>query len=291
MVLAAGLQRPAEASEQFKIARRIDPTITPPEGLFNPEVAALFAAAGPAAGDKDGADEAGEVDSAPTRSTAPTRRRRTGQRVDDPDPDADADANAEKKAGSSDGAARPYFVALGLGAGGGTAAGHIDMKGVAPNTAPGGFAVSALGHVTLAGGYFWSRSLLLAIEARLQLVSGSTPHCDGSTCTDPSSFAAAALAKASYFLGEGPLKLFGTAGLGGGTIRQIVKLNGLPDCGRSGDQQCFDTVTGGPVLLAAGGGAAYDIGPIVLLGGLTANMGVPDFMLNIDLTLGAGLRF
>ncbi len=308
MVLAAGLQRSAEASEQFKIARRLDPTITPPEGLFNPEVAALFAAAGPAAparaaapneattGDTDGAGQAGEAGSnannAPPRPTAPPRRGRTRQ-LADADADADADGNTETKleGGSSGGAARAYFVALGLGAGGGTAAGHIDMKGVAPNTAPGGFALSALGHVTLAGGYFWSRSLLLAIEARLQLVSGSTPHCDGSTCSDPSSFAAAALAKASYFVGDGPLKLFGTAGLGGGTIRQIVKLNGLPDCGRSGSQQCFDTVTGGPVLLAAGGGAAYDIGPIVLLGGLTANMGVPDFMLNIDLTIGAGLRF
>jgi hypothetical protein len=45
------------------------------------------------------------------------------------------------------------------------------------------------------------------------------------------------------------------------------------------------------VLIAAGGGAAYTLGPVLVLAGLTANLGFPDFMLNIDLTLGAGVRF
>jgi hypothetical protein len=30
---------------------------------------------------------------------------------------------------------------------------------------------------------------------------------------------------------------------------------------------------------------------VLILAGLTANLGVPDFMLNVDLTLGAGVRF
>ncbi len=121
------------------------------------------------------------------------------------------------------------------------------MKGVTPNTAPGGFAMSELGHVTMTAGYFWSEEWLFALEARLQLVSGPTPHCQGAICSDPSGLAAAVLAKATHFIGDGPLKIFGTAGIGGGNIRQIVKLNGLPDCGHAGNQQCFDTVTGGPV--------------------------------------------
>ncbi len=36
LVLAAGLQQPDAASAQFKLAAKIDPTITPPDGLFNP---------------------------------------------------------------------------------------------------------------------------------------------------------------------------------------------------------------------------------------------------------------
>ena len=70
-----------------------------------------------------------------------------------------------------------------------------------------------------------------------------------------------------------------------------MKLNGLPDCGRSGDQQCYDTVAGGPVFAAVGGGVAYDAGPLLLQAAATANVGFPSFMLNIDLTLGVGLIF
>ncbi len=325
LVLAAGLQRPDDASEQFRLAIKIDPTLAPPDGLFNPEVTALFAAArapapadaaspptaappprAPAAGDTPEPSSAGDQPAAerPAASDDSTDNPRTGAEVREqtarpPKPpasrvaDADADADEEDVAGrgSASGGQRPYFAGLGLGTGGGTASGHIDMKGVTPSTAPGGFAMSELVHVTMTAGYFWSRAWLFALEARLQLVSGPTPHCDGSGCSNPSGFAAAVLAKASYFTGDGPFKLFGTAGLGGGSIRQIVKLNGLPDCGQAGHQQCFDTVTGGPVLIAAGGGAAYALGPVLLLAGLTANVAFPDVMLNIDLTAGAGIRF
>lgn len=317
LVLAAGLQQPDAASAQFKLAVKIDPTITPPDGLFNPEVAALFTAArAPAAttdapagnvaeaasndgkhpaaesetasddtGGNSAADgEPGAGDDTQARSPAP---RKPPQRVADAD---DSDGDIEDRAGGSE-TIDQYFVALGLGAGGGTSAGHIDMKGVTPNSAPGGFAMSELGHVTMTAGYFWSEEWLFALEARLQLVSGPTPHCQGAICSDPSGFAAAVLAKATHFIGDGPFKIFGTAGIGGGNIRQIVKLNGLPDCGHTGNQQCFDTVTGGPVLIAAGGGASYAFGRVLLLGGLTANVAFPDFMLNVDLTIGAGVRF
>jgi hypothetical protein len=317
LVLAAGLQQPDAATAQFKLAAKIDPTITPPDGLFNPEVAALFAAArAPApANAPAGAAEAASNESTPpagAREAAsndtngspasdaeagagdeetprpPSRpRRKPAPRVADAE---DSDEDVEDRASESEVIDR-YFVALGLGAGGGTSAGHIDMKGVTPNTAPGGFAMSELGHVTMTAGYFWSPEWLFALEARLQLVSGPTLHCTGATCSDPSGSAVAVLAKATHFTGDGPFKIFGTAGIGGGSIRQIVKLNGLPDCGRTGNQQCFDTVTGGPVLLAAGGGASYALGRVLLLGGLTANVAFPDFMLNIDLTLGAGVRF
>lgn len=302
LVLAAGLQQPELASAQFQLAVKIDPTITPPDGLFNPEVTALFAAArAPAqanatAGTADASNEnappggereaRGADDEDPARSPSETPRRPPVRVADAEDDEEDIE---DRAAGTE--AIDRYFVALGLGAGGGTSAGHIDMKGVTPNTAPGGFAMSELGHVTMTAGYFWSQEWMFALEARLQLVSGPTPHCTGATCSDPSGSAVAVLAKATHFTGDGPFRIFGTAGIGGGHIRQIVRLNGLPDCGRTGNQQCFDTVTGGPVLLAAGGGASYAVGRVLLLGGLTANVAFPDFMLNIDLTIGAGVRF
>jgi len=62
-----------------------------------------------------------------------------------------------------------------------------------------------------------------------------------------------------------------------------------PDCG-NGTEQCIDTVTGGPLLLAAGGGVAYQLGKVALLGSVTATVGAPNFILNIDATLGLGLR-
>lgn len=312
-LVLAGLQQPDVASAQFKLAVKIDPTLTPPDGLFNPEVDALFAAArGPApadattgtaeaapnehtppAGEREAASDAtngsapsGADDEDPARSPSRTSRK-PPVRVADAE---DGDEDVEDRATGVEAIDR-YFVALGLGAGGGTSAGHIDMKGVTPNTAPGGFAMSELGHVTMTAGYFWSQEWMFALEARLQLVSGPTPHCTGATCSDPSGSAVAVLAKGTHFTGDGPFRIFGTAGIGGGSIRQIVKLNGLPDCGRTGTQQCFDTVTGGPVLLAAGGGASYALGRVLLLGGLTANVAFPDFMLNIDLTIGAGVRF
>jgi hypothetical protein len=325
LVLGAGLQKPALATEEFKLAVKIDPTITPPEGRFNPEVTALFAAARGAVPEEAPAAEADETASEsstkPATATAATEDSEPSSETsrDDKNVDADerdrnatvaggeaqkpkatptptptptgTDDDEEVTAAATRERAHPFFGALGIGAGGGTASGHIDMKGVTPSTAPGGFAMSELGHVTLTAGYFWTPAWLFAVEARLQLVSGPTPHCVGNVCSDPSGFAAAVLAKASYFVGDGPFKLFGTGSLGAGNIRQIVKLNGLPDCGQSGNRQCYDTVTGGPVIVAAGGGAAYALGPVLLLGGLTANVAFPDFMLNVDLTVGAGVRF
>ena len=344
LVLAAGMQRPDPATEQFKLALEIDPAITPPEGLFNPEVTELFAAARAAvhpeppaappeaaapntssgraptigaaqAPGRDTADEKSNDDNAAADSAEDSGHDDLNRSAPDaveaepespqappappplarrpPPRAATGDDGDEEVAGGGAAAERvhPFFGALGIGAGGGTASGHIDMKGVTPSTAPGGFAMSELGHVTLTAGTFWTPAWLFAVEARLQLVSGPTPHCVGGVCSDPSGFAAAGRAKASHFTGDGPFKLFGTAGLGAGNIRQIVKLDGLPDCGQSGKQQCFDTVTGGPVLVAVGGGAAYAIGPVLLLGGLTANVAFPDFMLNVDLTVGAGVRF
>jgi hypothetical protein len=298
MVRLAGLQQRDAAAEQFRIAKRIDPAVAPPEGLFNPEVAALFAATQPDGAqstqpaqksgeeaDGTGSESGDRENAAPPPLAGVHHKPRKAKRQVDANPDEEDESSGEP---------RPFFLALGLGTGGGTATGHIDMKaGVNPNKAPGHFALSQLGQATIAAGYFWSRAVLVALEARLQLVTGPTPHCEsgGTNCTSTPGFAAAGLVKVSYFLGQEALRGFVTGGLGAGAIRQVVTLTGLSDCGRTGTQQCVDTVTGGPLLLAVGGGAAYLLDPLVLLAGVTTNLGVPNVMLNVDLTIGAGLRF
>jgi hypothetical protein len=195
------------------------------------------------------------------------------------------------------------FLSLGLGTGGGFAKGAVETNEnqpgdpnvpVGPYEWPGGFAISKLGHVAAEAGYFLLPVVMVSIEGRLQLITGATKspmstHCMPS-CSPPGT-AVAALAKATLFFSEGPLAPFASVGVGVGRIRQVVKLEGLTDCGVGAKQQCFDTVAGGPLLLAAGAGATWRLrGPWALLGSLTGHFGLPDRMVNIDLLVGVGLR-
>jgi len=68
-------------------------------------------------------------------------------------------------------------------------------------------------------------------------------------------------ARASYFFTRGAWRPFGSFGLGGGAIRQSVKLNGLKDCGADHDQTCVTSVAGGPLLGSLGAGVAYSVTP------------------------------
>ena len=170
------------------------------------------------------------------------------------------------------------------------------------NSWSGGLSPSRLGHVMLGLGYFVSSELLLSLEGRIQIVSGTTtvsatPSCKPS-CTPPST-GVAVLAKANWYFSPALLRPFVFGGLGAGSIRQVVKLSLKPDprsadptthCGNGGNEQCVDTVTGGPLLVAAGAGLVYEMGSVLLLGTLTANVGAPNFMFNLDVLLGVGLR-
>jgi hypothetical protein len=198
---------------------------------------------------------------------------------------------------------------LGVGSGAGIAKGKLDTNtdvaqvGNGSNSWSGGLAASRLGHITAGVGYFLSKDLLLSVEGRLQIISGTTPVTMTDKCPtscSPPSTAFAALAKATYFFSSGPFRPFITGGVGGGNIREVVKLTVTPaatdpvpttHCGASGNEPtCVDTVTGGPLLFAAGAGAAYQLGAVELLASLTSNIGVPKFMINVDLTLGVGFR-
>jgi len=286
LVLLAGFQLRDEAKAQFRAALKIQPHITPPEMLFNPETQAVF----------DDAKSEAEADSALARKSAgpgPGAGAARGGQADDPEvigkkPSAPGPAASGQR----------VLISLGIGSGAGVAKGSVETN---QNNAgerfewPGGVSTSRLVQLALEGGYFLTPSLLLSIEGRLQLVTGTNKvwtSADCSPCTPPAT-ALAGVAKATWFFSQEKLRPFASIGLGAGRIRQVVKLNGLTDCGgtaQSHTDQCYDTVAGGPFIAAAGGGAAYDLGPILLLGSLTAHLGVPDMMLNVDALLGVGLR-
>lgn len=302
MVLIAGFQQKDDALVHFKAALAIQPGITPATGLFNPEVQSAFDEAKEAAASEREAAISALAPRRPARPVRPVARVRKK-------PTKEAESEGEAAEG---GAGAGFYFGVGFGSGGGIARGDLDTnKGLYQNTGPdgtsvqdsswsGGFATSKLGHLTLDAGYFVTSSLLVSLEGRLQFVAGassvtgSPPSCPMS-CSPPST-GIAVLAKAALFFSSGAARPFIVGGLGGGAIRQVVKLNVTPDdaglthCGTSGKDECVDTVTGGPLLIAVGGGYAYQIGSISLIGSLVSNIGVPHFMLNFDLTLGVGLH-
>jgi hypothetical protein len=284
MLLIAGFQKRDEAIEQFKAALTIQPGITAPAGLFNPEVQAAFDEA--KASIKS--EQAAVVSALAERPVAVRRAKPKARETEE--------TEQETSGGR-------FYLGLGVGSGGGIAKGDLDtnkglfQNGVLDNTWSGGFATSRLGHLTLDAGYFLSRDLLLSIEGRIQFVSGTSsvmgaPGC-ATTCSGPST-GIAVLAKGTYFFASENLRPFVQGGLGGGAIRQVVKLNVMPDtdglthCGPQGNSACVDTVTGGPFLIAVGGGLAYQMGSVALIGSLVSNIGIPHFMLNFDVTLGVG---
>lgn len=306
MILIAGFQQRDEAIEHFKAALAIQPKISPPAGVFNPEAQSAFdEAKASAASDR----EAQVAALAPPKPARPAARVKKAARKEG---EGEGEGEEEDQEGGGP-RGSGFYVSFGLGSGGGIARGNLDtnknLLQAGPNGMPvldnswsGGFATSRLGHLTLDAGYFLSRDLLISLEGRLQFVSGtsdvvmSPPSCPTS-CSPPST-GIAVLAKASLFFLPGPVRPFVVGGLGGGAIRQVVKLNVRPDetdgvtthCGSTGKEACVDTVTGGPFLIAAGGGVAYEIGSVALLASLVSNIGIPHFMLNFDLTLGVGLH-
>jgi hypothetical protein len=281
MLLIAGFQQKEQAIDHFKAALKAKRDIAAPSGLFNPEVQEVF-------------DEVKANMETEPEPPAPVARPR-------PKPvttaTAAAEGEGEEQEDDGEGEAK-MLLSVGLGSGFGYAKSHLDankdgveVNGMLDNSWSGA-GPSRLGHVVASAGYYLSRQLVLSLEGRLQIISGTTPtattaHCMPS-CKPPGT-AFAGLVKASWFFSSDKLSPFVSGGVGAGKIRHVVKPKGLDDCG-TGAEQCVDTVTGGPLLLAAGGGIAYQLGKLTLLGSVTTNLAVPNFMLNVDLVLGLGLR-
>jgi hypothetical protein len=282
MLLIAGFQQKEQAVDHFKAALKAKPDITAPAGLFNPEVQTVF--------DEVKANMKTEPEPPPAPSAVPAAVATEGAGGK-----GEGEENEEEETTAE--AAPTLLLSIGLGSGFGYAKSHLDAnKDIFQNGKPdnswSGAAPSGLGQIVASVGYYVSRQLVLSLEGRIQIVSGTTPTAMTQNCMPsckPPGTAFAALLKGSWFFSSDQVSPFVTGGIGGGSIRHVVKVNGVSDCG-NGSEQCVDTVTGGPLLLAVGGGVAYQLGSVSLLGGVTTNLAVPNFMLNVDAILGLGLR-
>ncbi|HEX7596754.1 MAG TPA: tetratricopeptide repeat protein [Polyangia bacterium] len=158
-----------------------------------------------------------------------------------------------------------------------------------------GIAVSRLVQINPEVGFFYSDNLLFSLQGRFQLVSGASEvkgsnvannnsACKGGTCK-PATLAAAALAKATWFVGE-PKRVmpFLTLAAGVGQVRQVIDVGKLSGCPASG---CKDTIVGGPLLFGPGAGLTIELSEsFSVVASANALIGVPNFLANLDLSLG-----
>lgn len=202
----------------------------------------------------------------------------------------EGDDSCEEGEGGGGAGGPPIFVALMGGFGFGYATGHADLTSV--NQVKPGFAPSSLLHVAPEVGYFIKPDLRLSLQARVQIVTGPTP-LDMNGIHQPAKLGFAALARGSWFFGEGPLQPYVSAALGGGQIRHVVVFTGANKlCGPNGDKTCVDTVTPGPLLFGGGAGLTYALSETFgLVAEANALLGLPKLTFHIDLNGGLALRF
>ena len=206
-----------------------------------------------------------------------------------------ADAAVERKASlppasedDDEGDRGKIFVGLQVGSGYGYTSGTGEVNADTPVAGTGSGAL--FGHIAPEIGYWWKSDVMLSLQGRIQLVTGTTAlTIDGKTY-EPVPAAIAVFAKATWFTAtSGSLRPFLAGGLGGGQIRHVVTISGLPGCPA---EKCVDTVVAGPLLAQVGGGIFYKLTDSVGLV-LSSNVQVaaPKFTLNLDINAGVGFGF
>jgi tetratricopeptide (TPR) repeat protein len=190
------------------------------------------------------------------------------------------------------GAAR-FYAALMFGSGVGWTSGASEAN-QAHLVDPSGFAPAQLGHLAPEIGYFVRPELLLSLQGRIQLLSGTTTQ----TCTPPvvcspsPKYAFAVFAKAAWFFGREKLRPYASLSAGGGYIRHVTEFPQYPECGSDRTTACVETVRAGAVLVGPGAGILYDLTPAFgIVAGLNTQLGFPKFTFNADLNAGVALQF
>jgi hypothetical protein len=181
-----------------------------------------------------------------------------------------------------------WYVGLGLGSGFGWTTGTGEIN-PADKVKPAGFAPAKLGQVSPEVGYFLSPDLLLSLQIRFQLVSGTTTFTGGAS---PPSTAIAGFARARWLFDAGDVHPFAGGLIGGGTIRHVAGFNSQPFCGSGGNQTCVDSLKAGPIFVGGTGGVIYNLTPSLGLTGETnLALGFTNFTFNVDINVGAALEF
>ncbi|HEY4393704.1 MAG TPA: tetratricopeptide repeat protein [Polyangia bacterium] len=184
-----------------------------------------------------------------------------------------------------------WYVGLGIGSGFGWTTGTGEIN-PADKVKPAGFAPAKLGQVSPEVGYFVSPDLLLSLQVRFQLVSGTTAFTGSGAGSAPST-AIAAFARARWLFDAGDdVHPFVGGLLGGGTIRHVAAFNSVPTCGSTHTQTCVDSMKAGPVFLGGTGGVIYKVTPTFGLTGETnLALGFTNFTFNVDINVGVALEF
>jgi hypothetical protein len=189
-----------------------------------------------------------------------------------------------------------YFVGLMLGTGFGWATGTGDTNHDV-SISPAGIAPATLLHIAPEFGYWLTSSLMLSVQLRYQIITGTVdPYFNGMDYKT-AKYAFAAFAKATWKLGddEGSLHPFFSLMAGGGYIRHVVTLHPMrapTGCGPMMNQTCVDTIQGGPILVGPGGGIFYDLtDSLSLVGQANAVLGFWDFTFNLDINVGLAYGF
>ena len=148
---------------------------------------------------------------------------------------------------------RRLWAALGLGKGWGwQGGGQLEFR--QDQEVAAGMLGGGLGQVLPEVGYQWSERTAFSLQLRFQFLP--TEGSGDPTPGKPAASAIAALARATYAVGDGNLRGFGSLAVGGGSgFRLKVAPNRRTGLVRS------DTVRGGPFLGGAGGGVIYHINP------------------------------
>jgi Tetratricopeptide repeat len=198
-----------------------------------------------------------------------------------------------------EGGLRRFFVGLGVGSGIGWTTGSGEVN-VMHTISPAGFAPSKLLHIAPELGYFVSPTLMLSVQARLQIVSGPTPepgpaqYCGSDMLCSTAKNAIAVLVKGTKFLSDSSkFRPYGAVAVGGGYIRHVAAFPSVGNvCGTKGNEACVDTVKAGYVLIGPAGGFFYNLTPAFALAvAVNTYLGFPDFTFHVDFNGGAAVMF
>ena len=207
-----------------------------------------------------------------------------------PEP-AEGEEAAECDDDEGGGGGPSVFISLGGGTGVGYATGFGDRTNTL-KVAPAGFASSSVAQLVPEIGYFVSPDLRLSLQARVQIVAGPNELSIDGKSLAAHKMAVAALARASWFFGEGGLRPYVSVALGGGQISHVVLFQKAKICGKDGGTSCIDSVTAGPIFVGGGAGLTYDftqnVGVLVELNSL---LGFTKFTFHLDVNAGLALRF